>query len=334
MAEALTKPTVIHIHIPKSAGTTINALLGDAIKGEHFAYSLPGNAEALRAMSQAARDRIDFLFGHFPYGLHTLFTRPVQYVASVREPAQRTFSFYRFVLSQEDHPLHNVLNECTHNFASFLRLAADNPNVRGEIDNIQVRMLAGKMPLREEYDDVAYLALSNIRAGNFFVCDIDRLNELLAFLEQRMGLRFGGVPRLNASREGDSFTEEMERLEPAERGILDHFGKWDTVIHDSVVRSVAKPPPLSADVPTQPTAAPAETASADDLVPALVRAFYRVLLLREPDAVGLDSRIEQIRGGRPIEDVMRNILRSPEFAEKYRHFSETYVPTATGAAQR
>ena len=113
---AIRRPTLMHIHIPKSAGTTINALVGSALRGRHFAYSLPGKAEELRAMSRPDRDRIDFIFGHFPYGLHRLFTRPVHYVASVREPQQRLLSFYRFVLSQEDHPIHDLVTRNSKTF--------------------------------------------------------------------------------------------------------------------------------------------------------------------------------------------------------------------------
>ena len=331
MPETLSQPAVVHIHIPKSAGTTINALLGEAIKGEHFAYSSPGNAERLRAMPQAARDEIDFLFGHFPYGLHALFTRPVQYVASIRRPAHRIISFYRFVLSRDDHPLHATLKANAASFASFLRFAASESTIREEIDNMQVRMLAGSMDLRDEYSDVASLALSHVRSKNFFVCDIDRLASLLAFLGETMGLRFGDVPRLNTSGQGHDVADEIARLGPAERELLDRFGRWDGVLYDAVVTGDAL---IAGGMPARQNIAAEEAAVVQDIVPALVRAIYRVLLLREPDAEGLATRIQHLRGGRPIEDVMRSVLRSPEFAQKHRRFLEAYLGAATDATKK
>jgi hypothetical protein len=67
------------------------------------------------------------------------------------------------------------------------------------------------------------------------------------------------------------------------------------------------------------------TTSADAWIEEAVQALYRVLLLREADPKGLESRIRQLRDGRPIEEVMRQILRSPEFARIHRRFLDTYT---------
>ena len=135
-AERPTRPILIHIHIPKTAGSTLNAMLSEAF-GEHrqFLCALPEHAEALAAMPQEERDRLDFIFGHYPYGLHRLFTRPVVYMTSLREPRRRILSFYRFVLSQQDHPLHAIVRRDGHDFSSFLRLAFANPSVSGSLSS-------------------------------------------------------------------------------------------------------------------------------------------------------------------------------------------------------
>jgi Sulfotransferase family len=325
------RPTLIHIHIPKTAGTTINTLLGDAIRGKHFAYSLPGHRKMFEAMSQDERDRIDFIFGHFPYGLHKFFTRPVRYIASLREPRQRLLSFYHYVLSTESHPKHELVKEKTSDFSSFLRLALKDQDIRAEVDNVQVRMIAGKMELLDEYDGVLAAAFANIVAGDFFVGDMERVGEFTACLEHGLQLKCGPIPRLNASTQSVSFEEEMARLAPDVRDILERFCRWDSILR-AVVRDVApgdwarlSPPPAMAAT----AAAGAEPAVAEDtFVAQVVGALYRVLLLREPDPIGLESRIAQIRGGWTIENVMRQILRSREFAGKQSRFLETYLGAA------
>jgi len=62
----------------------------------------------------------------------------------------------------------------------------------------------------------------------------------------------------------------------------------------------------------------------DSLAPDLVRALYRVFLLREPDRAGVEAYSDGLRNGRPIEDIIRFILGSPEFAAKRALFLETY----------
>lgn len=72
---------------------------------------------------------------------------------------------------------------------------------------------------------------------------------------------------------------------------------------------------------------PVPAAPEDAFVRQCVRAFYRVLLFREPNAAGFETRVEQIRGGRPIEEILREILKSPEFSGKYGRFSQAYLPS-------
>jgi hypothetical protein len=72
-------------------------------------------------------------------------------------------------------------------------------------------------------------------------------------------------------------------------------------------------------VPTPPAAAK------DSLARELVRALYRVLLLREPDQRGIDGHVRRLEAGYPVEDVVRQFVRSKEFAAKYTWFLETHV---------
>lgn len=330
-------PILIHVHIPKTAGTTINALLGAAVQGRHFVYSRSGQPEALAAMAQPERDRIDLIFGHFPHGLHRLFTRPVRYIASVRKPPQRILSFYHYLLATEDHPKHAFVKSNTTDFSTFLRLAAKEPRVRSEIDNVQVRMIAGKMDLRDSYEETLSVALNNISEGNFFITDMERVGEFLAWLGDVMGLKFGAIPKLNASTKCISFEEEIQQLEPDCHPILERFSRWDALLCAAVreaapgdlSRLLRSPAAKAAATATNHEAVPVSpTAAGDILIRDVVSAFYRVLLFRDPDQTGMASRVRQIRGGRSIEDVMCQILRSPEFAAKHAEFIQRYLPQA------
>jgi glycosyltransferase involved in cell wall biosynthesis len=58
---------------------------------------------------------------------------------------------------------------------------------------------------------------------------------------------------------------------------------------------------------------------------AVIGALYRVLHLREPDAIGLRDGVELLRKGRSFDDLMRGCLRSREFGANYKKFIRTYV---------
>jgi len=230
----MNRPILIHIHVPKTAGTTLNFVLGEAF-GEHrqFLCALPEHALALAAQPQDERDRTDFIFGHYPYGLHALFARPVLYMACLREPRQRILSFHRFVLSHDHHPLHDAMWRNGRDFSAFLRLCVEDPGMRDPADNVQVRMLAGDMGLRldDDYDDRLAKALINITADNFLVGDMRDVNNLLDRLANALHLTFGPIPRLNVSEDSASFDDEMRRLDPEARDTLDRFVKWDTILY-------------------------------------------------------------------------------------------------------
>jgi hypothetical protein len=60
----------------------------------------------------------------------------------------------------------------------------------------------------------------------------------------------------------------------------------------------------------------------------IVRAFYRVLLLREPDPSGFDGYVRELQGGRPVEHFLRALLKTKEFAGVHKRFLATYVSVA------
>jgi hypothetical protein len=338
----MVRPTLIHIHIPKTAGSTLNFVLSQAL-GEHrqFLCARSEDAEELAAMSQAERDQIDFIFGHYPYGLRALFTRPARYMTCLRDPRQRILSFYRFVLAQEDHPLHDTVRQKNHDFSSFLRRASEDPHIQDPVDNVQVRMLAGHMRLQAEYDDVLASALANIMAGGVLLGDMQDLSGFLARLERVLQLKFGPIPRLNASEKGASFDEEVERLAPDVQGILERFVRWDSILH-SVARKIAGNGLEQISLPSHAVAtstgvlrgiAGMSSAVSEDLpVLELVRALCRVLLLREPGPSEIANHIKWIHGGTPIEKIMHEFLTCQEFVDNRTQFLQTYLPpgAATG----
>jgi hypothetical protein len=50
----------------------------------------------------------------------------------------------------------------------------------------------------------------------------------------------------------------------------------------------------------------------------VIAGMYRGLLNREPDPHGMAQFIESLRKGAAVEDVVRDIVRSPEFQNKQR----------------
>jgi hypothetical protein len=97
--------TLIFLHIPKTAGTTLNLILMRQFIGQPV-YELydPEPIARFYALPQAERDRYACLIGHVRFGLHRLLSGESRYITMLRDPVERAVSAYYFVRKLDDHP--------------------------------------------------------------------------------------------------------------------------------------------------------------------------------------------------------------------------------------
>jgi len=130
----------IFLHIPKTAGLTLNTALEQAYAGQRM-FSIYGpkwrrSVALFRSFPQSARDRFKLVYGHQMFGLHREFTKPALYFSMLREPVARLVSFFRF--AQTDPTINRKLEG--HITPERLFLSGGLP-VGG--DNTMTRFLAG-----------------------------------------------------------------------------------------------------------------------------------------------------------------------------------------------
>lgn len=100
-------PPLVHIHVPKAAGTTLNNILmrnykyrADSYGTEFFPRYFPSEFASLVSAPPTTGDRIRPMFftGHIGLGNELFRRMPVRYVAitMLREPVSRVISHYRF----------------------------------------------------------------------------------------------------------------------------------------------------------------------------------------------------------------------------------------------
>jgi len=106
----------IHLHIPKTAGTTMRSIIRSHFDTEHSEEIYPhwGKADfhrQIRRLSGERKKRLRCLQGHFVYGVHKHFDKKPVYVAMVRDPVERAISLYHFILLNPQHHMHRELKE-------------------------------------------------------------------------------------------------------------------------------------------------------------------------------------------------------------------------------
>jgi lipopolysaccharide transport system ATP-binding protein len=153
VGQQLPRP-LIFIHVKKAPGRSVEALLR-----EHYGHPrerlFNGSGpdyEAFASLPQAERDQPDLLMGHVVYGVHTLLSRPAQYITMLREPVDRVISHYYWFLERNpDHPAVQTGTTLAEWAAGF------------DSDNLQVRYLSGLAQWRVRRNQLAPGALEAAR---------------------------------------------------------------------------------------------------------------------------------------------------------------------------
>jgi hypothetical protein len=132
------------LHIPKSAGTTFNYILSREVS--FFSrYKIDGrkNVESIKKLKgypEWRKNRLDVVNGHYPYGLHKLFTdkRCFSYIAFMRDPTSRIVSHYNYAKNSPEHYLYEKINNNKISLYDYI-----SSPITHEVDNGQLRLLFG-----------------------------------------------------------------------------------------------------------------------------------------------------------------------------------------------
>ncbi len=182
--------TLILLHIPKTAGTTLAIILigkygQDATRAVTGGYA---GREAFPREPEAARTSPRLYIGHQAFGLHEHIPRPCEYVTVVRDPVARIVSHYHHVLNEETHYLHKRVVERRLTLEQY----AENPFKSHELDNGQTRMLASfalnrSQPIGQSQRTLIPSAMENLERSFCCVGLTERFDETMVLLTDSLG---------------------------------------------------------------------------------------------------------------------------------------------------
>jgi hypothetical protein len=110
---------LIHLHIPKTGGTSLNSMIQHAFRDDEISDTMFDDSTRYNALGLAPYElcqqrfagyasdrfqRIRYVTGHLPIGLHRAFDRPARYFTTIRHPVDRVISDFFFRI-QEREPL-------------------------------------------------------------------------------------------------------------------------------------------------------------------------------------------------------------------------------------
>lgn len=191
-------PLLIHLHIPKNAGTTLGRTLRFGfmlrplhhllnhriVLGYHNLLNYELRLKRIAALSEPSRRRIRLFEAHAGYGLHEHIPSPSAYITMLREPIDRVLSIYFFHRSRGRIAESTSLGEFVQGY---------DPGRLWWIDNAQVRYLAGEggrildCPAGEVNRSHLELAKQRLERDFFFFGLVEQFDLSMNLLRRRLG---------------------------------------------------------------------------------------------------------------------------------------------------
>lgn len=115
------KPVLYHLHIPKTAGTTLYALLEARFSPEKVCPVYVSSQDIMR-MPRERFAAFDLVGGHWEFGYHlpAIMGRPVRPVTMLREPRAVVLSLYKQVMQEPLDPVRKYVDANCPTLEAFL----------------------------------------------------------------------------------------------------------------------------------------------------------------------------------------------------------------------
>jgi hypothetical protein len=225
------KKTIVFIHIPKAAGSTLSGIFGRQYRPEtiHKNYEslsitpevlntgLEDGAQmiikiheaaliharkkydAFQKLSESERRSIKVFQGHDGYGIHNYLPQPCAYVTMLRDPIDRIISHYYYVKRSPHHYLHAEVTAKKMALNDFV-----NSGLTPELDNSQTKYLAGLetpyLKFGEYSSELLAKAKEHINEKFILVGITEWFDETILLLKRKLNWRTPYYKRVNVTK--------------------------------------------------------------------------------------------------------------------------------------
>ena len=187
---------LIFLHVPKSAGTTLNRLIEweyplfdiYSIDPVFFRWSWAH----LQRLSEKRLKRTRVFKGHMLFGLHEILPQQATYITVLREPVDRVVSAFYFMRNYKLHPLYWKFRWENWSLEDFVR--------RSPRDNVQCKIVAGAEYEEPCTAEICERAKENLVRYFSVVGLSERFEESLALMKLRFGWKLRRYSSFNVTR--------------------------------------------------------------------------------------------------------------------------------------
>jgi sulfotransferase famil protein len=180
----------IFLHVPKTAGTTLYHILDRQFpRKARYTIWFDGSFDDFKNLSEVHRSNLRLVRGHIGYGLHQYLPQGAQYFTFLREPLERTVSYYQYVRRSPTHYCYDQLTARKMKLLDFIDSRIDRMT-----DNAHVRLLCGhatgqEVPFGECTPAMLEAAKQNIKTNIALTGLTEKFDATLLLLGKMFGWR-------------------------------------------------------------------------------------------------------------------------------------------------
>ncbi|MBE9190340.1 sulfotransferase family 2 domain-containing protein [Gloeocapsopsis crepidinum LEGE 06123] len=226
--------SIIFLHIPKSAGSTLNTVINRQYRKE-FIFSIYGferserevkTAEQFKALPETRRRNIKLLRGHIGFGLHKYLVQPSIYITLLRDPIKRVLSQYYYILRQPEHPLYKELKTNNMSLQDYV-ISGIDPNV----NNGQTKALAGVKATTIKFGEVPITLLEDAQKNiqeHFAVVGLtEKFDESLILLQKVLGWKSLFYTKKNVAK-----NQQSKDISAADMTLIQQYNELDIELYN------------------------------------------------------------------------------------------------------
>jgi hypothetical protein len=226
-------PTLLFMHIPKTAGTTLRKSMIKNYRRSEIAYLYPEPpgfpVRNLRDLPLTQRAQFRLVAGHFQYGIHNEIPNDYWYFTIVRNPVARVWSHYQYLIEVKDPAI------IRDGEIKSLQEALEN-RMTANLDNLMVRCFAG---VNEEKSragsinrDVYERAKQHLQDAFVYVGQQEALPAAYAVLKDKLGWQWS-IPPETVNRGSYISGEQMDE---AKAELIRQFNAWDMKLYEQAIK--------------------------------------------------------------------------------------------------
>jgi len=245
---------LIFLHIPKTAGTTLNRIIEWQYSPLSIftidPHGIRATPERFKTLSEQRRRQLRVVRGHMVYGIHEFLPQGATYITMLRDPVARLLSAYSFILRRPLNPMHRKLKRGRLGVEAFIQLT---PNRQ----NLQCRILAGVEDVNCD-QRLLDVAKENITKSFSVVGLCERFEESLMLIANAFGWEIPYYENRKVSKVRPTFDPgvvnmiqehnrfDMELYEFARKRFDETLHKKEDVMTQalSILGSIRKPGPV------------------------------------------------------------------------------------------